>query len=253
MNAEFFKRNYSEDLTDKYRHTIQKDGYAYATSIISNDTLLLVIDDISNNRDNYSKRGGSRLYDGVDCVNFLDNGIMTKHTYNIGKDICYLLSFGGSYEFYNKDRFDLDIKEINRQEEITSLRKVLYYLQPTLQGRTLAGGGEANTATDPNYYEGRYYLRNGEEYTILKHGDTVEFYNMKKPYTYLFSPESERCDCIHREKIDFDLYSKAIKLRELKRQITYATGEMVEFHHEELISMINDYKKLKKELNEKAY
>ena len=253
MNTDFFKRNYSEDLTDPHRHIIQKDGYAYAVSRISNDILLLVTDDISNNRENYAKRGGSRRFDGVDCINFLDKGVMTKHTYNIGEDICYLSDFGGDYEFYNKDRFTFDIKETNKQDEISSLRKVFYFLQPTLQGRTLVGGGEANTPTDPNYYEGRYYLCNGEEYTILKNRETVEFYNTRKPYTYLFKYEVDREDCIYREKIDFELYRKAIKLQDLKRKITHTTGEMLNYHKEELIDIINEYQELKEILDNQIY
>jgi len=82
MNKDFFKANYSDSLQDEYSHFVQKNGYAYAVSK-ANNKLLLVIDDIANNKENYKKYGGFRAYDGVDCIDFLDKGIMTKCDYNL--------------------------------------------------------------------------------------------------------------------------------------------------------------------------
>lgn len=253
MNNQFFERYYNEDITDEGRHVIQRDGYAYATAYSNKDLLLLVLDNVSNNRENYQKNGGSRLYDGVICVNFLDKGIMTKDVYDIGRDVQYLLNFTGNYELYNKDRFLFELREINESEEISKLRKVFYFLQPTLQSMTLAAGGESNTASDPNYYEGCYYLQNGEEYTILKHRNLIEFYRGKKSYTYLFKKKDERTDCFYREEIDFTTYGNGIELQKLRKKIKYEIGEMLDYRSDELIELTKNYVKLKEQLLRLSY
>lgn len=254
MNKDFFKTKYSEDLTDEYRHLVQNDGYVYATFRPSNDRILLVLDDITNNKLNYAKHTGFRRYDGVDCINFLDNDIMTKYTYSLDEDIWYINTiFSNIKESYNMDRFHFEINDISNDTIISNLRKTFYYLQPTLQSHTLAGGGEANTSSDPNFYEGQYYLRDGELYTILKYGRLVEFYKGQKPYTYLFKKVEERTDCLYREDIDFDLYEKAIKLQNLKHKIIVATEEKLNYHYDEFIKNINQYNELKIELEKAKY
>ena len=252
MNKDFFKTNYSDSLQDKYSHFLQKDGYAYAVSK-ANSKLLLVIDDITNNKENYKKSGGFRVYDGVDCIDFLDKGIMTKYDYNLNYDINYIYNFTDTYEFYNKNRFDFTIGEIKDNEIISSLRKVFYFLQPTLQSRTLVGGGEENTITDPNFYDGRYYLKNGEEYTILKYRSTIYFYIGNVPYTDMFKKEDERTICIYQETIDFDLYKKAIRLQDIKKKINYCTSEMLDYKYNELKSLIKEHELIKTELKQINY
>lgn len=252
MNRNFFRTHYSENLKSSFLKYIQKDGYIYAVSK-ANDKLLLVIDDITNNKENFKKLGGSRAFDGVECIDFVDKGIMTKHTYNLDFDIHYIHNFTGVYDFYDKNRFDFTVEEVEFDKIISSLRKVFYFLQPTLQSRTLCGGGISNTVTDPNFYAGYYYLKNGEEYTILKHRNTVYFYTGNIPYNHILNKEEEKTGCIHKEEIDFELYSTAIRLQEIKRKINCHTSEMLDYEYEELKKLIEEYDSIKKELKQIDY
>lgn len=241
MNENFFKKNYSEKLRSTEFPYIQKDGYAYAVNK-SNMKLLLVIDDITDR------------YNAVKCIDFLDEGIMTKHNYYLDSYINYISMFDEQlYEFYEKNRFSFVIEKIDNEKIISSLRKVFYFLQPKLDSMTSAGGGESNTITDPNFYEGQYFLKDGEEYTILKHRDMLYFYNGHVSYNTIMIKREEITGYIHRETIDFDLYSKAIKLQKLKNEIIYCTGERLDYRYIELKNSIEEYELLKTELKQIEY
>ena len=241
MNENFFQKNYSEKLKSRDFPHIQKDGYVYAVNK-QNMKLLLVIDDITNR------------YNGVSCIDFLDEGIMTKHDYYLGSHINYICTLSNHlYDFYEKNRFSFVIEKIDYKEVISSLRKVFYFLKPTLDSMTLRGDGESNTITDPNFYEGHYFLKNGEEYTILKHRDMLYFYNGSVSYNYIMKKQEEISGYIYRESIDFTLYSKAIKLRKLKNEITFCTSERLDYRYIELKNSIEEYELLKTELKQIEY
>lgn len=234
MNENFFQKNYSEKLRLSNFPHMQKDGYVYVVNK-SNMKLLLVIDDVTDD------------YNAVKCIDFLNEGIMTKHSYYLGSDVDYISTLNPLYDFYEKNTFSFAIEEIDYKEIISSLRKVFYFLQPTLESMTLSAGGESNTITDPNFYEGHYFLKNGEEYTILKHRDMLYFYNGNVSYNTIMIKRDEITGYIHHETIDFDLYSKAIKLHKLKNEIIYyATGRLVHKY-------IGEYELLKTELKQIEY
>jgi hypothetical protein len=240
MNENFFQKNYSEKLRLGDSPYMQKDEYVYAVNK-SNMKLLLVIDDITSN------------YNTVSCIDFLDEGIMTKHNYYLDSDINYISTVNSLYHFYNKNRFTFTIEEIDHEKIISSLRKVFYFLQPTLDSMTLCGGGESNTITDPNFYEGHYFLKNGEEYTILKHRDMLYFYNGSVSYNYIMKKQEEISGYIYCETIDFTLYSKAIKLRKLKNEIIFCTSERLDYRYIEVHNLIEEYELLKTELKQIEY
>ena len=254
MNKDFFNTNYSKHITNAPNEDIlQKDGFAYATSL-KQIRPLLVLDDVT--RTNVKDDGFWYKYsnlDSIKVVDFLDDGIMMMFNPIIeGKcqEVRYISSRWGDFKDgkYNLDRFNLTIREVSKEEVISKLRRVFYLLQPTLQGSTLAGGGVAHTESDPNIYDGYYYLQDGEEYTILKYGKIVEFYKGPKSYTYLFSKEEERNDCLYKEEIDFDLYSKSIELQNLKRKCKYDIAEMIDYDKNSLINNINRIAILEKEI-----
>lgn len=254
MNKDFFNTNYSKHITNAPNEDIlQKDGFAYATSL-KHMRPLLVLDDVTrtNVKDDSFWYEYSNL-DTIKVVDFLDKGIMMVLNPIIAgeyQEICYISSRWGDFKDgkYNLDRFSLTIREVLKEEAISKLKRVFYLLQPTLQGNTLAGGGVSHTESDPNIYDGYYYLQDGEEYTILKYGEIVEFYKGHKPYTYLFSKEEERNDCLYREEIDFDLYSKSIELQNLKRKCKYDIAEMIDCDRDSLIDNINRMTILEKEI-----
>lgn len=252
MNKDFFELKYSDEIKSETRGLMQKDGHVYATFYPTNNNLMLVVDDITYRKENYNNKEHSRAYDGVKCISFLDKGIMTTNVFSIdGKyqEIWYLNNWYSGFENYNKDRFDFEISEINNEEAIKCLRKVFYLLQPSLQSQTLAGGGEKFTETDPNYYSGTYYLKDGEEYTILKNRKTLEFYKGSKTYNYMFKSIEERNDCLYREEIDFDLYKKSTELMILKNECSSNISEMMNYKMEELKNKLNRIEELTKELN----
>lgn len=241
MNENFFQKNYSEKLRSGDSQHMQKDEYVYAVNK-TNMKLLLVIDDVTDN------------YNAVKCIDFLDEGIMTKHNYYLDSDINYISTFNSLYHFYEKNRFSFTLEEIDHEKIISSLRKVFYFLQPLLDSRTCAGGGESNTITDQNFYEGHYFLKNGEEYTILKHRDMLYFYNGNVSYyNYIMKKQEEISGYIYRETIDFDLYSKAIKLHKLKNEIIFYTSERLDYRYIELKNSIEEYGLLKTELEQIEY
>lgn len=256
MNKDFFNTKYSKHITEApNKDILQKDGYAYAT-YLKQTRPLLVLDDVTKTQ---IKNDGFWYdyseHDSIKVVDFLDKGIMMVLNPIIGKsyqEVKYISSRWGNFKDgkYNLDRFILEIREISQDEIISNLRKVFYLLQPTLQSSTLAGGGIPHTESDPNFYDGYYYLQDGEEYTILKYGKTVEFYKGHKPYTYMFAKEEERNDCLYREDIDFDLYSKSIELHDLKAECKYDIAEMLDYDRDNLISKINRITTLEKEIKE---
>ena len=54
MNRNFFRTLYSKKLKFDLPQYVQSDGYVYAVSK-ANSKLLLVIDDITNNKENFKK------------------------------------------------------------------------------------------------------------------------------------------------------------------------------------------------------
>ena len=259
MNNNFFDKKYGKVITNNpNKEYIQPDGYVYAT-FINMKKPLLVIDDVS-----MTETCGSDWYPSytdqsrVKCINFLDTGIMTLYDYFISgrhQEINYFCNWCGPFKDgnFNLDRFDLTIKQISDEDAIKSLRKVFYFLQPQLQSSTLAGGGKANTESDPNYYSGSYYLQDGEEYTILKCGKILEFYKGHKRYTYMFGDDKERNDCLHREYIDFELYEKSIELNQLKRTCSYLIDEMINYDIQGLKEKLDRIDELTKYLKEVLY
>ena len=66
----------------------------------------------------------------------------------------------------------------------------------------------------------------------------------------MFAKEEERNDCLYREEIDFDLYSKSIELQNLKRECEYDIAEMIDYDKNSLINNINRITILEKEIEE---
>jgi hypothetical protein len=95
----FFKKNYSEKLRSGDSPYMQKDEYVYAVNK-SNMKLLLVIDDITSN------------YNAVKCIDFLDEGIMTKHNYYLDTNIMYISTVNSLYHFYKKTGLVLQLKRL---------------------------------------------------------------------------------------------------------------------------------------------
>ena len=185
MNKDFFITNYSKVITnDPNKSIIQKDGYAYAISK-RNGISMLVLDDIKFNKNGVVRDNWSPFYDYVDSmpraevVDFLDKDIMSKFDVIVKgeyRDVYYYNSFPYDIKENNNinvNRISTELYEISDEEAINLLKRVFYYLRPRLGGNTLAGGGIPDTITDPNYYTGHYYLRNGEMYTIIKYSDDL--------------------------------------------------------------------------------
>lgn len=254
MNKDFFNIKYSKHITDApNKDILQKDGFAYATSLKFVRPLLVLNDVEKTNIKDDGFWYDYSDFDSIKVVDFLDKGIMQVFNPIIAgkcQEVRYISSRWGDFkdEKYNLDRFDFNIKEVSKEEVVTKLRKVFYLLQPKLQGNTLVGGGIPHTKTDPNYYDGYYYLQDGEEYTILKYGSLVEFYKGHKPYTYLFSKKEDRTDYLYREEIDFNLYVKSIELHNLKAECKYDISEMLDYKTDDLINKINKIKELEEEI-----
>jgi hypothetical protein len=187
------------------------------------------------------------------CIDFLDKGIMTVYDYNCNDSISFVSNMTDILDNYNRDRFNTIIRALSEDEIVENLLRVFYYLHPTLQFSTLAGGGKAHTNSDPNYYSGQYFLQDGEMYTILKHGDRIEFYKGPRSYTELFKPLYERNDCIYREFVNYVQHDKAIELYSIRCQLQDDLHELLQYQHDKLIGLIERYEYLNIELSEHKF
>ena len=66
----------------------------------------------------------------------------------------------------------------------------------------------------------------------------------------MFAKEEERNDCLYKEEIDFDLYSKSIELQNLKRKCKYDIAEMIDYDRDSFLNDINRITILEKEIKE---
>lgn len=138
--------------------------------------------------------------------------------------------------------FEYAKKELTDEEIIASLTKVLYFLEPSLQSRTLMGSMKKGIENDPNFYEGHYVLNDEKEYTILKHKDEYQFLRgeLSRSHTLDYSDY-----LLEKGKIDFTKYKKALEMERLKLHTIMNVNQILSNDEDDTIER---YQKLVKEL-----
>lgn len=145
------------------------------------------------------------------------------------------------YRIYEYKREDLSNEKI-----INILKKVLYYIQPSLQSGSLVGSSSEQIEDDPNYYAGHYVLNDEEEYTILKCGKEYRFYKGNKNY-FPDWKDTEDKDLLYEGMINFEIYKMSIELAVLRRQIVTYANQLLD---DEQYGSIQKYKNLKTQLED---
>lgn len=158
------------------------------------------------------------------------------------------------YLYQNPRSTDIDIKkgfhmfeykktELTDEEIIRSLTKVLYFLEPSLQTRTLMGTTKKGIENNPNYFSGHYVLNDEKEYTIIKHRNKYTFFKGKVSH----STNLESADCVIKTgEIDFTRYKKSLEMERLKMYIINNINKIISTDDDS----IEQYKQLVKELKE---
>lgn len=141
--------------------------------------------------------------------------------------------------------FDYKLVELTKEEIISTLKNVLYQLQPSLQTRSCIGTTSKRLEDDPNYYEGTFVLNDEEQYTILK---CKKQYKLFKGTKHFYPDWEKEKDLLYSGEINFAVYAIALEVNRLRRIIVTDTNKFLD---EEDIHLITDYKELKKELEAK--
>lgn len=145
------------------------------------------------------------------------------------------------YRIYEYKKEDLSNEKI-----INTLKKVLYYIQPSLQGGSLVGSSSKQIEDDPNYYAGHYVLNDEEEYTILKCGKEYRFYKGNKKH-FPDWKDTEDKDLLYEGIINFEIYKMSIELAVLRRKIVTYANQLLD---DEQYDSIQKYKSLKTQLED---
>ena len=164
--------------------------------------------------------------DNVEALIHLSEDVRLPTTVGIYTDFLYA-GFYSDEDFakFTYKMFDYTKTTLSQSAIIHSLQKVLYHLQPSLQGHSLVGTTLKGIENDPNYYTGYYVLNDEETYTILKCRDEYKFFYGHKRYYPDWKNEE---DLIYHGSIDFDVYADALNLFSLRRRIVMETNELLD-------------------------
>ncbi|HDR7922328.1 hypothetical protein [Bacillus paranthracis] len=192
-------------------------------------------------------------------VTIVDNnhekGTLTLCLLHLSEEVRQYVSLRLHYDFlYKSFVFDKSLyriyeykkEELSNEKVINILKKVLYYIQPSLQGGSLVGSSSEQIEDDPNYYAGHYVLNDEEEYTILKCGKEYRFYRGNKKH-YPDWKDTEDKDLLYEGKIDFEIYKRSIELAGLRRQIVMYANQLLDDGQDD---SIQKYKSLRKQLED---
>lgn len=224
---------------DKYKnHPMDgKYGMVVTNSIYANYPVTIV--------DNHDEVvNGKYTHNPALCLLHLSEDVRQYASLELFQEFLYVsFSFKTpTYRMYEYKRVDLSNEEI-----VGRLKKVLYFLQPSLQGHSLVGTSSNRLEDDPNYYEGCYVLNDEEIYTILKHKTSYKFYKGKKSYY----PNWKDIDALIFEgEINFEIYKLALEVERLKRFIVTSMNQILDDENNDAVSRCQNSMKQLKELIE---
>ena len=217
-----------------------KDGHY---GVVKNGTMyngypVTIVDDSELSKDGYST-GKAAL-----VLIHLAEGIRSYSHLTLHEDFQYL-AFGNPKNVPTYRMFDYTKRELTNDEIIQTLKKVVYDVSPQLQTQTCVGWGSGLLKDDPNRYTGTYVLNNEMEYKIEKYRDKIKFYTLLEHGT---GTSVEQKQLVFEEKLNFDVYEKAVEVYSLRQNIVMFTNQALDSGIGEKIQA---YEKARKELDEK--
>lgn len=217
-----------------------KDGlYGVVTNgTMHNGYPLTIVDDSELDKDGYST-GKPAL-----VLIHLAEGIRSYSHLRLHEDFLYL-SFGIPKIVPTYRMYDYTKRELTKEEIISTLKKVVYDISPNLHKQSCLGWTSGLLKDDPNQYTGSYVLNNEMEYMIEKYRDKIKFFAL--PCSNDTTP-GEKKELLYEEKLNFDVYEKAIEVYNLRRSIVMFTNQVLDSGIGEKISA---YERARKELDEK--
>ncbi|PGT89987.1 hypothetical protein [Bacillus thuringiensis] len=169
------------------------------------------------------------------CLIHLSEQVRTYTRARVFDEFLYL-GFGWQTPTYRM--FDYKKEEVTDEQVIEILKGVLYDVQPTLQTKSCVGSKSDRLEDDPNYYEGKYVLNDEETYSILKCRTKYKIFKGAKEYYPHWNTEE---GLLYEGEIDFDIYTVAIEVEKLRRQIVVYTNQLLDNGEE---NKITEYREL---------